>query len=452
LERLNIDLKNLEKKHKKESRESADYPWLEAALELWEEKGLQKKNAPSKVLGIAGLIGVASGAILLVLANTNPWPEMIWIGAGLAGIGMVLSLYFGIQTMNWGTQIEDSQERQAIRSEFEERFDSPLGGLVDLKARKANLQEISISAQTTKKLLDEKIHQRDLLGQSIENSFSTFTGKAVQEKNWDKELTGLQKRSEGLDSEILENKLHLSKLDLPEDDPFVSSEIDYDPEVLESLEEELDQIDSSLDVLLSDLENLKGRACERTGDPIQDPWNEILYNLQSLRDDRITKFKEMTADLIAKIGLSQVLDRLRDEEDHKIIEAINDETVINLLEKITGRYQKLDLVDDQLIVSDAFASYSISDLSTGAREQVQLALRLGIASQVSGGNPLFLILDDAFQHSDWDRRKALVESTLGLAQSGWQILYLTMDDHIRDLFLKEVKPKLKKDFKLIQLS
>jgi len=47
---------------------------------------------------------------------------------------------------------------------------------------------------------------------------------------------------------------------------------------------------------------------------------------------------------------------------------------------------------------------------------------------------LFLIFDDAFQYSDWQRRKLLVEKAAGLAQQGWQIIYFSMDDHIRDLF------------------
>jgi uncharacterized protein YhaN len=178
----------------------------------------------------------------------------------------------------------------------------------------------------------------------------------------------------------------------------------------------------------------------------------VLFHLQTLLKDRTRAYKELTANLVAKIGLTEVLTRLRAEEDQKIVAAINNPSVSSTLKEITGHYQKLDLVDDQLYVQDKFARYAMRDLSTGAREQVQLALRLGIASQVCGGNPLFLILDDAFQHSDWERRKTLVQSTLELAQSGWQILYLSMDDHIRDLFVEIVKPALKKGFKLINLD
>jgi uncharacterized protein YhaN len=90
-------------------------------------------------------------------------------------------------------------------------------------------------------------------------------------------------------------------------------------------------------------------------------------------------------------------------------------------------------------------------MSTGAREQVFLALRLGFASIGMEGGIAFLILDDAFQHSDWHRRKNLINQTLSLVKNGWQVFYFTMDHHIRKLFHnagQEVGDK----FKSIELS
>jgi uncharacterized protein YhaN len=103
-------------------------------------------------------------------------------------------------------------------------------------------------------------------------------------------------------------------------------------------------------------------------------------------------------------------------------------------------------VDDHLEVSDKFQSFKLDELSTGAQEQVLLGLRMGMASRLFAGQPLFLILDDAFQHSDWQRRPAMVDEVLHLAQSGWQVFYLTMDDHLRDLFLEKTPPLLGDDF------
>ena len=130
-----------------------------------------------------------------------------------------------------------------------------------------------------------------------------------------------------------------------------------------------------------------------------------MHNLHLKRQNISQSYLDLTAEIVAKIGLSNIIKRIEAEEDQKILENINTGEVSSLLKKLTGRYQSLDLVDDQIFVRDPYKEYPLRDLSTGAREQVQLALRLGIASHVSGGTPLFVILDDAFQHSDWDQKK-----------------------------------------------
>ena len=95
----------------------------------------------------------------------------------------------------------------------------------------------------------------------------------------------------------------------------------------------------------------------------------------------------------------------------------------------------------------------IDILSTGAKEQVMIALRMVFAPRFLGDNPAFLILDDAFQHADWERRETLVEHTLRLVKDrGWQVFYFTMDDHIRKLFQAGAERVLSGDFQVVDLS
>ena len=54
--------------------------------------------------------------------------------------------------------------------------------------------------------------------------------------------------------------------------------------------------------------------------------------------------------------------------------------------------------------------------------------------ELTRGVPLFFILDDAFQYSDWDRRKFLIAGMEDLVKNGWQVIYFTMDENIRELF------------------
>ena len=81
-----------------------------------------------------------------------------------------------------------------------------------------------------------------------------------------------------------------------------------------------------------------------------------------------------------------------------------------------------------------------------------LALRIGFASKVLKQDTLFLILDDAFQHSDWDKRKILVSKLADIASGGWQIIYFSMDNHIRELFDKTVSRFKKDEYRFIELT
>jgi uncharacterized protein YhaN len=68
-----------------------------------------------------------------------------------------------------------------------------------------------------------------------------------------------------------------------------------------------------------------------------------------------------------------------------------------------------------------------------------------------GKETAFIILDDAFQHSDWIRREYSIDSIIRLAKNDWQIIYLSMDDHIRDLFNTVVKREFETDYLYYEL-
>jgi uncharacterized protein YhaN len=325
--------------------------------------------------------------------------------------------------------------------------------LSDLREQKNKLQEIYLQGQATMNLIDEKNNQLDLESQRIETVFEQLTGEIIDPQDWQSKIDQLTNNLQEIKDQVTELKLQLSKLNIPDDayreDP---SESTFDPERLAGLQAEKTNLVRKATEIKGDLETLKARACEWTGDDITASWPDVYYHVRNKLSVLEMEYKHLTAEIVAEIGLTDVLIRLRGAEDQKIVKALNDPEVANLILKITGKYHRLDLIDDQLYAYDDYSHYPLQNLSTGAREQVLLALRLGIASQLCAGDTLFLILDDAFQHSDWQRRIALVESTVALAKDGWQVIYLSMDEHIRDLFLHIAKPALKKDFLQINLA
>jgi len=129
-----------------------------------------------------------------------------------------------------------------------------------------------------------------------------------------------------------------------------------------------------------------------------------------------------------------VIKVLRKGEDSKLLAGLKSKEVQEPLFQLTNRYKNINLEEEKLIVSDQFHDFPIAELSRGAQEQILLALRIGFATKIASKDSLFLILDDAFQYSDWQRRILLMDKIVQLAKEGWQIIYFTMDDHIRRLF------------------
>ena len=140
----------------------------------------------------------------------------------------------------------------------------------------------------------------------------------------------------------------------------------------------------------------------------------LLEGLRQRRRDADDDYRQITARILGQIGVAQVLERLRTEEDEKIREGLQAPEIAERLSEVTGQRRSLDFQEGELVVLGETADHKLPALSTGAREQVLLALRMGFASRLAGGQPLFLLLDDAFQHSDWERRERLVAQAVEL--------------------------------------
>jgi uncharacterized protein YhaN len=199
------------------------------------------------------------------------------------------------------------------------------------------------------------------------------------------------------------------------------------------------------------LQGLKQVVCTLTRKDITSLWEDLVEALNNKRQDEVNRYKNITAGILAQIKVNEVLGDLRKIEEERIEEGLNSSVISQAVLATTGHYDRVEKEDRELYVAESFGRYRVSDLSTGAREQVLLGLRIGFAARILAGTPLFLILDDAFQHSDWERRERLVRKLFTLSRDGWQIIYFTMDDHIRKLFESNAKEAGKDQYQTIML-
>ena len=442
-----------EKELGKQQDRSKHYGWLESAISVWESSGFEVVKKPARWITFFGMAAMLLGLILLGINAIVSTLNLLWIGLPLSLISAGMIFYSLIRLQQWTSSINESEERQSIQEEYKTRFGKTLRGLSVLKEKKESIQKSYFQVEPLEKENQEQRIKQIQRKSDLQDLFEALTGKISQEKNWDKAYQYLKMKSDELTEKIHALDLELEKLNVPEEQVREEPvDEEYNPQQVTDFQEILSTLDDELEHMQQALSSLKQMICHETGDDITISWEETLFHLRSITEEKEREYRKLTARLVAEIGVIQILDRIEDEEDQKIQRDINTKEVSALLQSITGSYQTLELIDDQIFVSDQYNQYSLSDLSTGAREQIQLALRMGIAARLTGGDPLFIILDDAFQHSDWNRRESLVKQAINMVKNGWQVTYLSMDDHIRDLFLKYGKAAIKKQFTYHELQ
>ena len=452
LQKGELTLVELEESLASHREASQNYPWLESAITTWERMNLEGNKQPFGWLVYVGMVALLLGLILLGINDLIVDIDLFWVGITLALLSGGITTYYLLQLQSWISGIHKSEEKESIQSEFKSRFGSTLNSLSTLREKLQSIQKSYFQVEPLEKSIQDTKQNQDLYKLKIRNALTELTGKSIPEEDWREAYQSLSERSKQLQDSIHELNIELQRLDVPEeleiDQPAAD---DYDPQLTQKLTQIIEELSEKQNNFQHQLNSLKQLVCHETGDDISSSWVDALYHLRSIFQEKENQYRHQTARLVAEIGVIQILDLVEQEEDRKIQNDINSLEVTSLIKDLTGRYESLDLIGDQLFINDKYSQFPLSELSTGAQEQVLLSLRMGIARQVSEGEPLFLILDDAFQHSDWERRELLVRSIVYLAKSGWQILYLTMDNHLRDLVTKHGKKALGKDFLAYEL-
>ncbi len=452
-------LSKTEKDYKDASLKSKDFKWLESALSHYRELLSKNVKRPGKILPVLCGLFTASGiaafaAALFMYRNTTESLMLLLLGIiGFSFLGLITSALFYFKKLyNFLRQAGQNEELNRIRVEFKKRTGKNLADISSLESTLNGQREHNSRLS----LLESQINPlKKELGDSIFNinqKIKKLCRKEIGEKEWDEKIESLKKRNASLKNEVHKQEIELSKLQLSEQD-YLAEETDtaYSREEHEKTSDEIADTLEEIKNQEDRIQNLKYKICEKTGDDPSIGWEELINNLQSKRGETEKELKDISAGIIAGLTVHNVILSLRREEDQKIKEGLKSKVVTGPLKAITQRYDNLTIKNNNLIVSDPYDSFDIKDLSTGAVEQVMLALRIGFTSKLLKEDSLFLILDDAFQHSDWEKREIIIEKLAEIAKNGWQIIYLTMDDHIKGLFEKKGREFKKGGYKSFEL-
>jgi len=443
LEKERVRQEQRKKEVQKLEVQTKHFGWLAQAVRDYEELALKAGPQGAPAWLMFGFIGILAASAVFILLGIKTLSVALLLAAAGAAV------FYKFMEDRARKEFGAKEELANIRREFKKRFGEDLEGLTALKAKKESLESKYSKLQVRKEEAEEGEKDLALEKSRLAREVENLLGVALPPERWEKVLQERRRRKESIQREINRNRERLAALQVEKED-YLQEEppLEYDATLEKDLEKRLEKVQEKIRAEEQSLERLKQEICAVTGLDFSTTWMVLIDALRREREGVEEKYKEITAEIMAKINVAQVVRELLTLEDEKIHTALDSPIIKELLPRVTTHYHDLYLGEhDQLVVSDAHGEFPVSEISDGAKEQVFLVLRLVLARQWFAEENLFLILDDAFIHSDKERKAELVGATMGLARSGWQIICLTFDDRVKKLFDKSGE-----DYNLLDLN
>ncbi|HOY90197.1 MAG TPA: hypothetical protein PK891_00595 [Bacteroidales bacterium] len=333
-------------------------------------------------------------------------------------------------------------------NDIDEEYNS--NKLLDLQNKLKDLDNLEKQLNNIELDLKNENDKLDKVKAEIRKVFDSLNIQ-IPENEWKDKLDDLINTTTKIKNDINAIAGELNGLGIDPDD-FIREDpgIKFDPTHLLNLENLINDKSNQLKELEKENLDYKGEIANITGLSIKDDWNTLIDQLYAKQNEILNQLKHQESFIIAGILVHQAISELLRAEDEHIQNSINSPNFSDLLFEITGKYKNLTIDDEgKILISSDTAEYKLQDLSTGTKEQVLFALRVTLAEKILD-DKAFFILDDAFQHSDYDRRPKLIDQVFSLADRGWQIIYLTMDKHIQNLFRDRASNR--QDFNEIELG
>ena len=446
------------------AKTTADKEFSEAKLEheTWLRKAIiEYQDLTSKRMD-SGVVKSTKSKVILTLVGVLSffgvgealWDISPWVTGGVCLMAVIGALFYLWKMEGKSKALVLDPRVSDLENEYQQRFGEHLKSLATLQEKETQLAECRGALRTHVSALKEYqvsvSRLKGILEPRIADLFSELEKMDWKDTLFELAKTGAQLRRE-LDTLTGRLTAHgIAKEDYLEEDPGIT----WDRQANVLLANELDQEKRNLSIGEEEQSELKSKIGREIG-MVSLNWEELIGGLERAIEEAMSSYKKVTAEIIGQICVAQAVRGQKKERDRHISKRLQDEDLVEELQRIgKGRFSGLGWQDGKLSVTDGENRFdAIEQLSTGAKEQVMIALRSLFSRIYLGEMPAFLLLDDAFQQSDYRRREDLVEHTLRLvSERGWQIFYFTMDNHLRDLFKERAENQLGGDFEYIELS
>jgi len=189
------------------------------------------------------------------------------------------------------------------------------------------------------------------------------------------------------------------------------------------------------------MEELKG--VERKANEILQLEEEYLHcytsvDLDAIRDALKSFMGKVENDKNIALEVIKIFEEIGKEEEEEVSLLFGKDSLVSkYFTEITGGiYRQVEFIPEEKKIQVTLKNGDILDaekLSGGAYDQLYLSIRLALGEKLLKGNKGFFVMDDPFIKADKDRLQKQIDILRRVSKSGWQIIYFTAKDEVRDV-------------------
>ncbi len=163
----------------------------------------------------------------------------------------------------------------------------------------------------------------------------------------------------------------------------------------------------------------------------------IERRLQDFKRDTDTNMENV-------LDVMRIFEDIEKEEESKITRLFgkNSKASKHFARITDGRYPSVDIDTEQktvFVVTSDGLKIDVGKLSGGTYDQLYLSIRLALGEELLKSG--FFIMDDPFVKSDFERLINQLDILKKIAERGWQILYFTAKDEVKETLKNDIASK-----------
>ncbi|MCD6318389.1 hypothetical protein J7M02_04930 [Candidatus Aerophobetes bacterium] len=399
--------------------------------------------------GLFLILALFSGAFKYQLVRDRAW---------LAGMFERIKLSLS----RFGLDAENIEEILSNIQRFDEEYNKKSEELQEIKGRKERLED-KIKELQYKTILDiekkikkakEKINE--IKRKSREDSLEGYTEKLKLKRKLERsigEWESVLRSHFGQKSERLEENISYwdEKITKLEEYKDKATGIKYSEAAASELVEEkkkfirrVKEIDEKMGLIHKEMEDV-----EREVNEILRLEEEYLYCKTSVDlgaiNDKLREFLEenkCTKENVLEV--IKIFEEMEKEEKEKVSELFGKGSSISkYFNEITdGLYKEVTFnqgTGEIEVKRKDGAILKPEKLSGGAYDQLYFSIRLALGEKLLKGKKGFFIMDDPFIKADHDRLKRQIGLLKKVSDLGWQIIYFSAKDEVRNVLRKSIE-------------